>query len=394
MHRIILAWGLIFFAGFVSSPARDSDPTVAETFVESRVAESLAIPSPFDPLLAIHAFLGSSELDCPVEFPDFQALHLKDAIGRAIAFGILYANVQSSIAMRSPESFQQIATAAEAIFDWRPRVSTDQEAIDWAILFADFAFWSELFLRDENFRTVAAVAAWLETLRHVTHCLKIHKPPGASNYLRAPAWVSSALGALDLLPVGWQSDGRIQAMKKALEEAKPLVSCKIKDYLPQENLLTLQTLAEATVNQLCASSEINSDAIPASRIFSESPALLIARKLANKYRAKGYAIGPTGDQGLLAPGQSRSFQVPVSRGLDYVFLVATSRQEADFDISVKDDERGLIRDDRRPDRFAGVLFRPGYSGTATVIVSLGSRESQGEWIFLAGRRPAPFSVWP
>jgi hypothetical protein len=76
----------------------------------------------------------------------------------------------------------------------------------------------------------------------------------------------------------------------------------------------------------------------------------------------------------------------VNKGLDYVFLVGTDLAARDVDIYVYDDVGGLILDDRRPGRLAGVQFRSSYNGTTKVYMHMASSIGLASWYVLVGRR--------
>jgi hypothetical protein len=82
------------------------------------------------------------------------------------------------------------------------------------------------------------------------------------------------------------------------------------------------------------------------------------------------------------------FIVPVSKGLDYVFLAGIDQAVQDIDIYVYDEVGSLILDDRRPARRAGVKFRSAYNGTVQVYLHLRSAAGLGAYSVLVGRRGA------
>lgn len=114
-----------------------------------------------------------------------------------------------------------------------------------------------------------------------------------------------------------------------------------------------------------------------------------AYRMAKKYVDKGFNMAPTDNQGVLGAGGSVRFLVPVNKGLDYVFLVGTDKLALDVDIYVYDDVGGLILDDRRPGRLAGVQFRSSYNGTAVVYLHMANANGLASWYVLVGRRGVP-----
>ena len=83
-------------------------------------------------------------------------------------------------------------------------------------------------------------------------------------------------------------------------------------------------------------------------------------------------MAPTDHSGVCGGGTAIEFLIPVNKGLDYVFLVGTDLAARDVDIYVYDDVGGLILDDRRPGRLAGVQFRSSYNGTTKVYMHMAS----------------------
>lgn len=104
------------------------------------------------------------------------------------------------------------------------------------------------------------------------------------------------------------------------------------------------------------------------------------------YTQRGYAMAPTNTNGVGATGTMIRFIVPVSKGLDYVFLAGIDLAVQDIDIYVYDEVGSLILDDRRPTRRAGVKFRSSYNGTVQVYLHLRSANGLGAYSVLVGRR--------
>ncbi len=113
-----------------------------------------------------------------------------------------------------------------------------------------------------------------------------------------------------------------------------------------------------------------------------------AYRMARKYTEKAFAMAPTDHSGVCGGGTAIEFLIPVNKGLDYVFLVGTDLAARDVDIYVYDDVGGLILDDRRPGRLAGVQFRSSYNGTTKVFMHMASSIGLASWYVLVGRRGA------
>lgn len=106
------------------------------------------------------------------------------------------------------------------------------------------------------------------------------------------------------------------------------------------------------------------------------------------YTQRGYAMAPTNTNGVGSSGTMIRFIVPVSKGLDYVFLAGIDNAVRDIDIYVYDEVGTLILDDRRPARRAGVKFRSAYNGTVQVYLHLRAANGLGAYSVLVGRRGA------
>ena len=111
-----------------------------------------------------------------------------------------------------------------------------------------------------------------------------------------------------------------------------------------------------------------------------------AYRMARKFIEKGFAMAPTDHSGVCGGGTAIEFLIPVNKGLDYVFLVGTDLAARDVDIYVYDDVGGLILDDRRHGRLAGVQFRSSYNGTTKVYMHMANSIGLASWYVLVGRR--------
>lgn len=111
-----------------------------------------------------------------------------------------------------------------------------------------------------------------------------------------------------------------------------------------------------------------------------------AYKMAMKYTQQGYAMAPTNTNGVGSSGTLIRFIVPVSKGLDYIFLAGIDDFVKDIDIYVYDEVGNLIKEDRRPTRRAGIGFRSPYNGTVQVYLHLRQTSGMGAYSVLVGRR--------
>jgi hypothetical protein len=114
----------------------------------------------------------------------------------------------------------------------------------------------------------------------------------------------------------------------------------------------------------------------------------VAYRMATSYVAKGFSMAPTDHSGVLGGGQAIRFLIPVTKGLDYVFLAGADQSALDIDVYVYDEVGNLILDDRRSTRLAGVQFRASYNGTAMVYLHMARADGLASYYVLVGRRGA------
>lgn len=112
----------------------------------------------------------------------------------------------------------------------------------------------------------------------------------------------------------------------------------------------------------------------------------VAYRMATSYVAKGFSMAPTDHSGVLGGGQAVRFLIPVTKGLDYVFLAGADRSALDVDVYVYDEVGNLILDDRRSSKLAGVQFRASYNGTAMVYLHMARADGLASYYVLVGRR--------
>jgi hypothetical protein len=91
---------------------------------------------------------------------------------------------------------------------------------------------------------------------------------------------------------------------------------------------------------------------------------------------------------VLGGGQALRFLIPVTKGLDYVFLCGADQSALDVDVYVYDEVGNLILDDRRNTKLAGVQFRAAYNGTALVYLHMARADGLASYYVLVGRRGA------
>ncbi len=111
-----------------------------------------------------------------------------------------------------------------------------------------------------------------------------------------------------------------------------------------------------------------------------------AYRMAVTYAARGFLMAPTNNSGVGGSGYTVRFLVPVSKGVDYVFLCGMDVMVERSGIYVYDEVGDLILDDRRGLKRAGVMFRSSYNGTVQVYVNIARANGMGAYSVLVGRR--------
>jgi hypothetical protein len=120
----------------------------------------------------------------------------------------------------------------------------------------------------------------------------------------------------------------------------------------------------------------------------------VAYRMATSYIAQSFSMAPTDHSGVLGAGQAVRFLIPVTKGLDYVFLCGADKAAIDVDVYVYDEVGNLILDDRRSSQLAGVKFRAGYNGTALVDLHMARADGLASYDVLVGRRGAATTGGP
>ena len=113
-----------------------------------------------------------------------------------------------------------------------------------------------------------------------------------------------------------------------------------------------------------------------------------AYTMAMKYSGKGFYMTPS-KEGHAGLGMTIEFEVPVNRGLDYVFIVGGDRFCEGIEVWIEAEETGntLVKDTRKArNGMAGVRWRSDYNGSVNVVVNFARVTSRCGWCALVGRR--------
>jgi hypothetical protein len=124
-----------------------------------------------------------------------------------------------------------------------------------------------------------------------------------------------------------------------------------------------------------------------------------AYQMAMKYSGMGFYMTPS-KEGHGGFGVTYEFEVPVNRGLDYVFIIAGDRYCESLEVWIEAEETGntIVKDTRRVrNGLAGVRWRSDYNGTVNVVVHFARVTDRCGWSALVGRRgtiAAPYEGAP
>jgi hypothetical protein len=113
-----------------------------------------------------------------------------------------------------------------------------------------------------------------------------------------------------------------------------------------------------------------------------------AYQMGMKYSAMGYYLTPT-HEGFGGFGITYEFDLPVSRGLDYVFIAAGDYNCEALEIWIEAEQTGntLAKDTRLiRNGLAGVRWRSDYNGTVNVVVHFARVLGRCGWCGIVGRR--------
>lgn len=114
-----------------------------------------------------------------------------------------------------------------------------------------------------------------------------------------------------------------------------------------------------------------------------------ARKIAVKFRERGYRITPVTNGDNLQP--FTQFILGLTKGTDVVIMVGKDDAMPDVDLYVKDDVGNMIQADTRPISRACVELSASYNGDYTVIVKPSPSAVVGHFAVLIGVQPSGYN---
>jgi hypothetical protein len=117
--------------------------------------------------------------------------------------------------------------------------------------------------------------------------------------------------------------------------------------------------------------------------------------MAAKYSAMSYYMTPN-KEGWAGYGVTLEFVIPVSVGLDYIFILAGDSNCLDPDVWIETEQGNvLVKDTRRVENgLCGVRWRSDYSGTVNCVVHFHKVKTRCAWAALVGRRGTPTNAVP
>jgi hypothetical protein len=113
-----------------------------------------------------------------------------------------------------------------------------------------------------------------------------------------------------------------------------------------------------------------------------------ARKIAVKFRDRGYRITPMGNGDNLE--RFTQFVLNLTKGTDVVIMVGKDDAMPDVDLYVKDDVGNMIQADTRTITRACVEFSASYNGDYTIIVKPTPSAVIGHFAVLIGVQPSGY----
>jgi hypothetical protein len=128
--------------------------------------------------------------------------------------------------------------------------------------------------------------------------------------------------------------------------------------------------------------------LSASPESSPMAARVDARKIAVKFRERGYRITPVANGDNLQP--FTQFDLNLTKGTDVVIMVGKDDAMPDVDLYVKDDVGNMVQADTRPISRACVEFSASYNGDYTVVVKPTQSSVVGHFAVLIGVQPSGY----
>lgn len=151
-------------------------------------------------------------------------------------------------------------------------------------------------------------------------------------------------------------------------------------------------LAALSVTMTLTLSSLNSQQVfaPIEISVESSPmaARVDARKIAVKFRDRGYRITPVANGDNLTP--FTQFDLNLTKGTDCVIMVGKDTAMPDVDLYVKDDVGNMIQADTRQISRACVEFSASYNGDYTVVVKPTASDPVGHFAVLIGVQPSGY----
>ena len=399
--------------------------------ISKAVDMGVAMPTPLDKFIALTLLVKTKKIDWngvfnavavdinPDNYTDTEVL-VPQVLGLRMADGIMAIQAKDAEMLgKAASDIEKLAKKIDVSDDdlsRARRVRTLANEGKWLDVYRELAFLQQDIMQklDQNPNDQRAallmISGWIQGSRYSSKLILAHYSAASSNILREPLLVSALIKKSEALPAKTQAAALRRPHRRDPSQAAQDRGRRHRRPDPQgpgrERRHTCHGLREGNhqrkithplsptpssheTSPLHHSSSRRDLRVRRRHAFADpSLAEEDAYNMSVYYTQRGFAMAPTNTNGVGASGTMIRFIVPVSKGLDYVFLAGIDLAVKDIDIYVYDEVGNLILDDRRPTRRAGVKFRSAYNGTVQVYLHLKSAVGLGAYSVLVGRRGA------
>lgn len=233
---------------------------------------ALPLPNPFDKLIAIEEVVGAGKIDwsaladaiaVDVDANDFPGkADASMALGVKIADGIVAIKAQNVEKLnRSADQLEALGKKLGATADDLKRARQVREFAnrgEWLMVFLELGFLQTDILQKLNtpenqpYRTLVVATGWLQGARYATSLISANYSPAISNILREPLLTGELKKQLVALGPDLQKSAKVQAIRKAVEGAYPIVNVGLEAPIAKEDVAKLKSLADTAVQTVTA----------------------------------------------------------------------------------------------------------------------------------------------
>ncbi len=263
---------LTMLAACLPAFAQQDQPAKPEFNKAGAQVAALPLPNPFDKLIAIEEVVGAGKIDwssladaiaVDVDANDFpQKADAAMALGVKIADGIVAIKAQNVEKLnRSADQLEALGKKLGATDDDLKRARQVRDFAnrgEWLMVFLELGFLQTDILQKLNtpenqpYRTLVVASGWLQGSRYATSLISANYTPELSNILREPILAGELKKQVAGLNPDLQKSAKVQAIRKAVDAAYPIVNVALTAPIAKEDVAKLKSLADTAVQAVTA----------------------------------------------------------------------------------------------------------------------------------------------